>query len=275
MDANEKRRIIEALILASPDPISAAKLADLIPYCTTAQAKDLVNELNTQYQEQDRSFEIWEVAGGYQIRTRAEFSGYLQKLRKTRALRLSRAALESLVEHGEELFRRVLRQKAEGAHVDAQDRGAFDGQDEVVVDLRLGPEGAGVVRRDGQRAPRSPRKAHPGGAGEVEAYFVAPVGVEGDRVRLALLAALDEACNSLVEQTFRRSGSRDQAARVQLHVTLLNPASGQRPPVLVSANVPEGDAHNQQIVEQYVERRYRRQQKKNGTQQILASDSPP
>jgi segregation and condensation protein B len=96
MDANEKRRIIEALILASPEPISAARLADLIPYCTTAQAKDLVNELNTEYQEQDRSFEIWEVAGGYQIRTRAEFSGYLQKLRKTRALRLSRAALESL-----------------------------------------------------------------------------------------------------------------------------------------------------------------------------------
>lgn len=96
MDANEKRRIIEALILASPEPISAARLADLIPYCTTAQAKDLVNELNTEYQDQDRSFEIWEVAGGYQIRTRAEFSGYLQKLRKTRALRLSRAALECL-----------------------------------------------------------------------------------------------------------------------------------------------------------------------------------
>jgi chromosome segregation and condensation protein ScpB len=58
MDANEKRRIIEALILASPDPISAIRLADLIPYCTPAQAKDLVNELNTEYQDQDRSFEI-------------------------------------------------------------------------------------------------------------------------------------------------------------------------------------------------------------------------
>ena len=28
-------------------------------------------------------------------------------------------------------------------------------------------------------------------------------------------------------------------------------ATGQRPPVLISANVPEGDAHNQKIVEQY------------------------
>jgi segregation and condensation protein B len=96
MEASEKRRIIEALILSSTEPISAAKLADIIPYCKAGQAKDLVNELNTEYAEQDRAFEIWEVAGGYQIRTRAEFSGYLQKLQKERALRLSQAALETL-----------------------------------------------------------------------------------------------------------------------------------------------------------------------------------
>jgi segregation and condensation protein B len=96
MEAKEKRRIIEALVLSSTEPISAEKLAEIIPYCKPGQAKDLVNELNTEYAEQDRSFEIWEVAGGFQIRTRAEFSGYLQKLQKERALRLSPAALETL-----------------------------------------------------------------------------------------------------------------------------------------------------------------------------------
>lgn len=96
MEANEKRRIVEALILSSSEPISAAKLAEAIPFCDAAQVKDLVNELNTEYAQSDRSFEIWEVAGGYQIRTLAEFSGYLQKLQKERALRLSQAALETL-----------------------------------------------------------------------------------------------------------------------------------------------------------------------------------
>ncbi len=96
MEAKEKRRIIEALVLSSPEPISAVKLAEIIPYGKAAQVKDLINELNTEYAEQDRAFEIWEVAGGYQIRTRAEFSGYLQKLQKERALRLSQAALETL-----------------------------------------------------------------------------------------------------------------------------------------------------------------------------------
>ena len=96
MDASEQRRIIEALILASPEPITSARLAQIVPGATAASIKDQVNELNTEYQEHDRSFEIWEVAGGYQIRTRAEFSGYLQQLRRDRPLRLSKAALETL-----------------------------------------------------------------------------------------------------------------------------------------------------------------------------------
>jgi segregation and condensation protein B len=96
MENSEKRRIVEALILSSSEPLSAAKIAEIVPYCDAGQAKDLVNELNTEYVEQDRSFEIWEIAGGFQIRTRAEFSGYLQKLQKERALRLSQAALETL-----------------------------------------------------------------------------------------------------------------------------------------------------------------------------------
>jgi len=96
MKPEEQRRIVEALVLASQEPISAVQLANIVPDCTAAAAKDLVNQLNTEYQEQDRAFEIWEVAGGYQIRTRAEFSGYLQRLQKQRPLRLSSAALETL-----------------------------------------------------------------------------------------------------------------------------------------------------------------------------------
>jgi len=96
MDRAEQKRIVEALVLASPEPLSAARLAQIVPDCTPAAAKDLVNELNTEFQDSDRAFEIWEVAGGYQVRTRAEFSGYLQQLQKQRPLRLSRAALETL-----------------------------------------------------------------------------------------------------------------------------------------------------------------------------------
>jgi len=96
MERSEQKRIVEALVLASPEPLSAARIAEMIPYVKAGKAKDLIDELNAEYLEQDRAFEIWEVAGGYQLRTRAEFSGYMQKLQRQRRLRLSRAALETL-----------------------------------------------------------------------------------------------------------------------------------------------------------------------------------
>ncbi len=96
MDQSDKRRIVEALILGSPEPIPAARLAEIIPYLKPAKAKELVAELNADYIAQNRSFEICEVAGGYRVRTLAEFAPYLQQTQKTRPLRLSQAALETL-----------------------------------------------------------------------------------------------------------------------------------------------------------------------------------
>ena len=96
MERSEQRRVIEALVLAAPEPVSAARLADIVPGCTEALSKDLVRELNESYAKEDHAFEIWEVAGGFQVRTRAEFSGYLQQLQRQRPLRLSQAALETL-----------------------------------------------------------------------------------------------------------------------------------------------------------------------------------
>ena len=96
MDRVEQRRSAEALILASPEPVSAARLAELVPGCTPARAREIVEELNAEYLEQGRSFAIVGVAGGYQIRTLPEFADLVQQLQPRRPLRLSRAALETL-----------------------------------------------------------------------------------------------------------------------------------------------------------------------------------
>ncbi len=96
MERSEQLKVVEALVLASPEPLSAARIAQILPECTPALVKDLIAELNERYMKHEHAFEIWGVAGGYQVRTRAEFSGYLQKLQKQRPLRLSSAALETL-----------------------------------------------------------------------------------------------------------------------------------------------------------------------------------
>ena len=96
MEPVEKKRIVEALILAAPEPISAAKLAEIVPRAKPAKVKELIESLNKDYASQDRAFEIWEVAGGYQLRTRPEMARYVQQLHAMRPARLSTAALETL-----------------------------------------------------------------------------------------------------------------------------------------------------------------------------------
>ena len=96
MDDSEKRRIVEAVILGTPEPLSAQRIAGVVPYAKPAKIKKLVDELNAEYIEQGRAFEIIEVAGGFQMRTLPEFASQLQQLQPQRPLRLSKAALETL-----------------------------------------------------------------------------------------------------------------------------------------------------------------------------------
>ena len=43
MKSEEQRRVVEALILASPDPITLARLAQIVPHLKEGKAKDLIN----------------------------------------------------------------------------------------------------------------------------------------------------------------------------------------------------------------------------------------
>lgn len=96
MDDSQQRSLAEALILAAAEPIPAPRIASVIPGCTPARARSLVEALNADYEDQGRGFEIREVAGGYQLRTRPEFAGFVQRLAPARPLRLSQAAMETL-----------------------------------------------------------------------------------------------------------------------------------------------------------------------------------
>ena len=96
MERTRQKQIVEALILAAAEPITAAKLAEITPHLKPAQARALVAELANDYTEHESGIEIWEVAGGYQMRTRQDLANYVRQLQKERPARLSRAALETL-----------------------------------------------------------------------------------------------------------------------------------------------------------------------------------
>src|SRR5262245_30356535 len=96
MERGEQRRIAEALILGAAEPLSAQRLAEIVPGVRPADVPELVSELNAEYAEQRRAFEVVDAGGGFQLRTLGEFAPYLQQTLATRPLRLSQAALETL-----------------------------------------------------------------------------------------------------------------------------------------------------------------------------------
>ena len=96
MERSQQKQIVEALIVAAGEPVSAARLAEIVPGLEASDVPGLVAELRGEYEAQGRALEIWEVAGGYQLRTHASVAPYLRLLHRERAVRLTRAALETL-----------------------------------------------------------------------------------------------------------------------------------------------------------------------------------
>ena len=96
MDEFSNEIIVEAMIFASDEPVSARKLAAAAEI-TVEEVEQAVASLNETYEQDKRAFRLLKIAGGYQFRTISELAPYIQGLGKqVWASRLSRAALETL-----------------------------------------------------------------------------------------------------------------------------------------------------------------------------------
>ena len=90
-------RIIEALLFASDAPLTAADLARVDERLDEDTVVAIVQELRTEYEGEERAFQIYEVAGGYQLLTRPEYAPLLERFETVpQAARLSIPALEVL-----------------------------------------------------------------------------------------------------------------------------------------------------------------------------------
>jgi len=96
-DSSALQRKIEALLFASDIPLSAGRLVELTGAASTTTVRTALEALGGFYREHSRSFEIVEVAGGYQMNTLPEFSSLVTALfKRRRKQRLSQPALETL-----------------------------------------------------------------------------------------------------------------------------------------------------------------------------------
>jgi segregation and condensation protein B len=93
----EVKQIIEALLFASDNPLTLQKLKEIMELETVTVVRNAIEELNQLYENSGSALTIVEVAGGYQIISRKEYAGYIQKLfRGRQASRLTQRGLETL-----------------------------------------------------------------------------------------------------------------------------------------------------------------------------------
>lgn len=103
VDGTRLTSVIEALIFASPEPLSWEKLSAIVKESEEELELDqhtvrqIVNQLNDRFEENDLSFRIEETGGGYTYVTQPRFHPWLSIFQHENAYRkLSQSAIETL-----------------------------------------------------------------------------------------------------------------------------------------------------------------------------------
>ncbi len=90
------KSILESLLLITEEPLSLEKIKPVLPELSVKEITAALDELAAEYDERSAGFCLTKVAGGFQLRTRPEYTEYIQRLIQPKPARLSKAALETL-----------------------------------------------------------------------------------------------------------------------------------------------------------------------------------
>lgn len=96
-DAEHLAKVLEALLLAAAKPLSIERMAELLDEEAPPNRQQITAALEQlRAQIQGRSYRLTEVASGFRLQIRAEFSPWVGRLWEERPQRYSRAMLETL-----------------------------------------------------------------------------------------------------------------------------------------------------------------------------------
>ena len=77
--AQKPKFILEAILFAASEPISVEQFQAVLPALDKRAIRRELDELRQDYQEMRRSIRLVEIANGYQICTRPEYSGWIEQ----------------------------------------------------------------------------------------------------------------------------------------------------------------------------------------------------
>ena len=93
---NNLKGALEALLFVSDEPVSGAKLAEVLD-ASSGDIDSVLVELAEEYREQNRGFQLREVAGGWRLFTHPAYHELIESyVLSWDTRRLSQAALEAL-----------------------------------------------------------------------------------------------------------------------------------------------------------------------------------
>lgn len=90
------KNIIESMLFVSEDPLTIDRIKNVLTFADTKEIRNALKVLLDEYESRKGGFFLHEVAGGYQIRTRPEYTEWIKRLVKPNPRRISKAALETL-----------------------------------------------------------------------------------------------------------------------------------------------------------------------------------
>ncbi len=98
LDLEDLQSCVEALLFYSDRPVSLKKLKEMLemPETEDQVILEAIELLKFEFEKRSHGFEIAQIAGGYQLRTKASKAPLLRKLAKVQVQRLSRGAMETL-----------------------------------------------------------------------------------------------------------------------------------------------------------------------------------
>ena len=96
MDDIEIKPILEGLLFVSESPVRLETLVETLPESNKEAILEGIHRIKTEYEGDSKGVELVEVAGGYQFRTKSRWAEWVHRLKKTKPVKLSRSALETL-----------------------------------------------------------------------------------------------------------------------------------------------------------------------------------
>lgn len=93
----QRKRVVEALLFASTKPLTPSGIRRVLKSLTVKEIEEIIQQLAAEYQGEGRSFEILQIAGGYEIATKKEYAPWILKIElQKKAKQVTQSALETL-----------------------------------------------------------------------------------------------------------------------------------------------------------------------------------